>query len=168
ATREEDLSGARPGFGRGRGGPDRGADRSRPEAPHEDGGHAGRTTVGDRLPSPGAIRRLDVARARPGDRPDPPDPGPPRCDRPPGRGRPRVRHGDLATRTRGTRPAVPPRLAARADGAIRRPPHPGHGAAAAGADRRPRPIARGRAVTDGLGSDGMSAANGAMLVIISG
>ena len=57
----------------------------------------GRPSV-DRLPRPRAVRRLDAARARPRHRADPPDPGPPRGDRPPGRGRPGLRHGHVAAR----------------------------------------------------------------------
>ena len=57
----------------------------------------GRPSI-DRLPRPRAVRRLDAARARPRHRPDAPDPGPPRRDRPPGRGRPGLRHGHVATR----------------------------------------------------------------------
>ena len=40
-----------------------------------------RPAVGDRLSRPRAVHRLDAARARPRDRPDPPDPGPSRGDR---------------------------------------------------------------------------------------
>ena len=83
-----------------RGRPDRGADRARPEAPDADGGRARRPAVDDRLPRPRAVRRLDAARARPRHRPDPPDPGPPRRDRPPGRGRPGLRDGHVAARAR--------------------------------------------------------------------
>ena len=50
----------------------------------------GRPSV-DRLPRPRAVRRLDAPRARPRDRADPPDPGPSRGDRPPGRRRPGLR-----------------------------------------------------------------------------
>ena len=89
---EEDLPGAGPGQRLGGGRPDRGADRARPEAADADGGRAGRPAVRHRLPRPRAVRRLDAARARPRDRPDPPDPGPPRGDRPPDRGRPGLRH----------------------------------------------------------------------------
>src|SRR5512139_1488073 len=47
----------------GRGGPDRGADRARPQAPDADGGRPRRAAVGHRVPGPGAVRRLDAARA---------------------------------------------------------------------------------------------------------
>ena len=79
---------------------DRGADRARPEAPDADGGRPRRPAVDDRLPRPRAVRGLDAARARPRHRPDPPDPRPPRGDRPPGRGRSGLRHGHVAARAR--------------------------------------------------------------------
>ena len=130
APRPEDLPRARRRDRRGGGRPDRGADRPRPEAPDADGRRPRRARVDDRLPGPRAVRRLDAARARPRDRPDPPDPRPPRRHRPPGRRRPGVRHGHVATRAGRPGPAVPARLAAGAGVAVRRPPHPGHGAAA--------------------------------------
>ena len=74
----------------------------------------------------------------------------------------------------GLASAVPPRLAARAHIAERRPPHPGDGAAAARARIRPGRPARGGPVTEpGLAAapeaiEEMDGANGAMLVIISG
>ena len=85
---------------------DRGAHRPRPEAPHADGGR--RPTVGrrDRLPGARALRRLDAARARPGDRPDAPDPRPSRRHRPSRRRRPGLRHRD----SRGADPRVSDRL----------------------------------------------------------
>ena len=57
------------------------------------------------LPGPGALRRLDPPRGRPRDRPDAPDPGPPRGPRAPGRRRPGLRHGDGAPRSRRPRAA---------------------------------------------------------------
>ena len=58
----------------------------------------GRSPVHDRLSRPRAVRRLDPAGARPGDRADAPDPRPPRRHRAPRRGRPGLRHGDVAAR----------------------------------------------------------------------
>ena len=71
--------------------PDRGADRARPQAADADGRRRRWPAVDHRLPRPGALRRLDAARARPRHRPDPPDPRPSRRHRPSGRGRPGVR-----------------------------------------------------------------------------
>ena len=69
----------------------------------------------------------------------------------------------------GLASAVPPRLAAGADVAVGRAPHPGDRAAAARARVGPRRAARGRPVTDAPEPEaGIGAANGAMLVIISG
>ena len=77
--------------------------------------------------------------------PHAPDPRPPRGDRPPGRRRRAVRHRDLASWARWARPAVPPRVAARAHVALERAPDPGGGAAPVGARGRPRGHAhRGR------------------------
>ena len=133
---QEDVPGARPGQRGRRRRPDRGADRARPEAPDEDGGRARRPPVGHRLSRSRAVRRLDPARARPGDRADAPDPGPSRRHRPPGRRRSGLRHRHVAARAGRARPAVPPCLAARADVAVGRPPHPRDGAAAARARER--------------------------------
>ena len=108
-----------------------------------------RPAVDDRLPGPRAVRRLDAPRARPRDRPDPPDPGPSRRDRPPDRGRPGLRDGDVAAGP-ATRPGRRPleRLFLHAwrlelTSPIERLADPGRGAAprraGAGPRRAPRP-----------------------------
>ena len=100
AADQEDVPRARPGERlRGRR-PDRGADRARPEATDADGGRRRRAAVGDRLPRPRAVRRLDAPRARPGDRADAPDPRPSRRHRASGRRRPGLRRRDRAARSR--------------------------------------------------------------------
>ncbi len=124
---------------------------------------------------------LDAPRARPGHRPDPPDPGPPRGHRPPGRGRPGLRHRDVAARARRPRPALPPRLAARARLAVGRPPHPREAPLPAEleavarrgcgpATGRAPPLDRAPGAPTVTGRRGRAApgAPGAMLVIISG
>ena len=63
---------------------------------------------------------LDAPRARPRHRADAPDPGPSRRDRASRRGRPGLRHRHVAARAGRPRPAVPARLAARADVAVGR------------------------------------------------
>ncbi len=93
-------------------------------------------------------------------------------------GRPGLRRGDLAARTRRPRAAVPARLAARAGGAVRRPPHPGDRAAprraGAGARIAPRPDGAGPLTVDPTSStvpaptEVVAGAPGAQLVIISG
>ena len=129
-TDQEDLPGAGPGERLRRGRPDRGADRTRPEATDPDGGRARWATVGDRLPRPRAVRRLDAARAGPRDRSDAPDPRPPRRHRSPGGRRPGLRRRPRPTRSGRSRAAVPARLAARAQRPVGRSPDPGDRAAA--------------------------------------
>ena len=73
-------------------------------------------------------------------------------DRASGRGRPGLRHRDLAARAGRSRPPLPACLAARADLAVGRPPHPRDRAAPAGARDRARRLARGRPVTRRAGS----------------
>ena len=140
APRAQDLPRARPGIGRGDGRPDRGADRPRPQGSQADGRRDRRTPGGHRLPRPGAVRRLDPARARPRHRPHAPDPRPSRRPRSPRRRRPGLRHRDLAARAGRPRAAVPPRVAPGARVALDGQAGPRRGAAAR---RRSRRCSRG-------------------------
>ena len=72
--------------------------------------------------------------ATPGDRPDPPDPGPPGCHRPPGGRRRRLRPGTVAARGRLSRP-VPARLLLAFD-------HPGTGRAVSWTSELPDDLRR--------------------------